>query len=109
MRARFAAAVLGDLDFTLATHEGLSEAEQAEIRATHAQIRWTKLEVRAVEAGGPDDAEGFVEFVALGRRGPRPQRLHERSRFVRRDGRWLYVDGELFTIGRAPKARLRRR
>jgi SEC-C motif-containing protein len=41
-----------------------------------------------------DHAE--VEFVAR-QRGTdgRAARLQERSRFVREDGRWWYVDGEL--------------
>ncbi|WP_354666094.1 YchJ family metal-binding protein [Klebsiella pneumoniae] len=40
-----------------------------------------------------DHAE--VEFVARQRdAGGRAHRLHERSRFVREDGRWVYVDGE---------------
>jgi len=44
----------------------------------------------------PQRAE--VEFVARSRAGGGPaHRLHERSRFVREDdGRWYYVDGEIF-------------
>jgi SEC-C motif domain protein len=40
-----------------------------------------------------DHAE--VEFVARSRLDGRGQRLHERSRFVREQGRWLYVDGDI--------------
>jgi len=36
-----------------------------------------------------------VEFVARSKRGGRAHRLHETSRFVREDGRWLYVDGDV--------------
>jgi SEC-C motif-containing protein len=36
-----------------------------------------------------------VEFVARSRLAGRGQRLHERSLFVREDGRWFYVDGDL--------------
>jgi len=35
-----------------------------------------------------------VEFVARSKSGGRATRLHETSRFVREDGRWLYVDGD---------------
>ncbi|MBS0554808.1 MAG: hypothetical protein JSS47_20145, partial [Proteobacteria bacterium] len=35
------------------------------------------------------------EFVARFRVGGRAQRLHETSRFVREDGRWYYVDGDI--------------
>jgi SEC-C motif domain protein len=42
---------------------------------------------------GPDQAE--VEFIARFRRGgASAARLHERSRFERVDGRWIYLDGE---------------
>lgn len=36
-----------------------------------------------------------VEFVARARLAGRGQRLHERSRFVREEGHWFYVDGDL--------------
>ena len=36
-----------------------------------------------------------VEFVARSRFAGRGQRLHERSRFVREEGYWFYVDGDL--------------
>ncbi|HMR70993.1 MAG TPA: YchJ family metal-binding protein, partial [Rubrivivax sp.] len=42
-----------------------------------------------------DAAHAEVEFVARSKLGGRAQRLHETSRFERRDGRWVYVDGTL--------------
>ena len=54
--------------------------------------KWLGLEVREHRVTGPDQAE--VEFVARYRLGGRAVRLHERSRFVRQDGRWVYVDGD---------------
>ena len=58
-------------------------------------ITWTGLEVLATEAGGPDDDTGVVEFRAHFRSAAGPQVLHETSRFERRGGRWVYVDGDL--------------
>ncbi|MEO6854805.1 MAG: YchJ family metal-binding protein, partial [Rhodoferax sp.] len=53
---------------------------------------WLGLEVRsAAEAG---DA-GIVEFVARCRDSGKAQRMHETSRFVRQDGRWSYIDGQM--------------
>jgi SEC-C motif-containing protein len=40
-----------------------------------------------------DHAE--VAFVARSRVGGKGQRLEECSRFVREDGRWFYVDGDI--------------
>jgi len=42
-----------------------------------------------------DATHAEVEFVARYRVGGRAVRLHERSRFVNEQGRWLYVDGDL--------------
>ncbi|WP_296805547.1 YchJ family metal-binding protein [Thiocapsa sp.] len=55
-------------------------------------VRWIGLQVRRVEAGGPDDRHGIVEFVARYKVGGRAYRLHETSRFVREDGRWFYMN-----------------
>ena len=54
--------------------------------------KWLGLEVREHRVTGPDQAE--VEFVARYRVEGRAVRLHERSRFVRQGGRWVYVDGD---------------
>jgi SEC-C motif-containing protein len=42
-----------------------------------------------------DDSHATVEFVARYRIAGRGQRLRELSRFVRQDGRWYYVDGDI--------------
>jgi len=49
-------------------------------------LTWTGL---TVLDAGPD----WVEFVASYERAGVPGALHERSRFERRGGRWVYVDG----------------
>lgn len=43
-------------------------------------------------AGTPEDREGIVEFVARYKLGGRAHRLHETSRFLKEDGRWLYLE-----------------
>jgi SEC-C motif-containing protein len=42
-----------------------------------------------------DPTHAEVEFVARWRVNGRGGRLHERSRFVREDGRWFYVAGDV--------------
>lgn len=61
--------------------------------------RWIGLKIRHVEAGGPNDSGGTVEFVARYKVDGRGLRLHEISRFVRYQGRWVYVDGDLVEKG----------
>jgi SEC-C motif-containing protein len=57
-----------------------------------AGARWLGLALRRHQVTGPDTAE--VEFVARYRVGGKAVRLHEKSRFVREEGRWFYVDGD---------------
>ena len=55
-------------------------------------LRWLGLEVKAHVQQDADHAT--VRFVARSKLGGRAHRLQETSRFERRNGRWLYVDGE---------------
>jgi SEC-C motif-containing protein len=56
-------------------------------------IRWLGLDVRGHRVTSDTTAE--VEFVARQKPATGPAvRLHERSRFVREAGHWLYLDGE---------------
>jgi len=57
------------------------------------RLRILRLEVRRHVVADADHA--MVEFVARSKLGGRAHRLHELSRFVRENGRWYYVDGEL--------------
>ena len=65
----------------------------AELEAAARSVTWLGLTVHRAERGGPEDEEGFVEFTARSRDGGHVYALHERSRFRREGGRWLYVDG----------------
>ena len=50
----------------------------------------------STDAGGVDDDEGEVEFVARYRSGGSAEiEHHERATFKRWEGRWYYLDGDL--------------
>jgi SEC-C motif-containing protein len=51
------------------------------------------LELRNTSSQDADHAT--VEFVARNKVAGRAYWLHETSRFVREDGRWFYVDGDV--------------
>ena len=58
------------------------------------QVKWLGLKVIAEQL--LDENHATVEFVARGRAGGEGAfRMHEISRFERRHGRWVYVDGDL--------------
>ena len=90
MRSRYTAFVRENARYLQATW---APAQRPATLDFDAGTRWLGLEVRAHRSLDADHAE--VEFVARQRDATgRAHRLHERSRFVRTDGRWFYVDGE---------------
>jgi SEC-C motif-containing protein len=90
MRSRYTAFVRGDVGHLLATWHASQRPATLELEPG---VKWLGLEVK--RHAPLDDTHAEVEFVARSREQGRGQRLHERSRFVREDGRWFYVDGDI--------------
>ena len=90
MRSRYSAFVLGRRDYLLATWHASTRPANL---ALDFAAKWLGLEVLAYTTLDDDNAE--VEFVARYREGGRAVRLHEYSRFVREQGRWYYLNGDL--------------
>ena len=57
-----------------------------------ATTHWRRLDVVRVEAGGPFDDRGIVEFAAHYADDDGRGVMRETSRFVREGGRWFYVE-----------------
>jgi len=91
MRSRYSAFTLNLTDYLLATWH--ASTRPAQLEANEPGLKWLGLEVRRHRV--VDDHHATVEFVARSKLAGRAQRLHEISRFVREDGRWFYVDGDL--------------
>ncbi|HYE70295.1 MAG TPA: YchJ family metal-binding protein [Aquabacterium sp.] len=91
MRSRYAAYERCDEGWLLASWHASTRPPQVTFEPG---LRWLGLEVR--EHRAVDDTHAEVEFVARCRAGGgRAVRLHERSRFVKEEGRWYYVDGDM--------------
>ena len=91
MRSRYSAFARGDAAYLQATWHPSTRPASLTLEPG---LRWLGLQVRDHREVDADHAE--VEFVARSRpagSGP-AHRLHERSRFVREDGRWYYLDGD---------------
>jgi SEC-C motif domain protein len=90
MRSRYSAYVMGSEPYLLATwHPSTRPASLGFEPGT----KWLGLTVKSARDTATDTAE--VSFVARYRIGGQPAvRLQERSRFVREDGRWFYLDGD---------------
>ncbi|PPK93113.1 SEC-C motif-containing protein [Kineococcus xinjiangensis] len=88
MRSRFSAFAVGDGPYLLRTwHPSTRPAELD----PDPDVSWVRLDVLGGSGGGFLDAEGVVEFRASYRSAEGRGVLHERSRFVKEGGRWLYV------------------
>lgn len=96
MRSRYTAFALRDLEHLLRSWHPDTAPGRADLAASlDEEVRWLRLEIHATTAGGPFDDAGVVEFTAISKGPSGRALLHERSRFVREDGAWLYVDGEV--------------
>lgn len=94
MRSRYAAFVLGKEDYLLTSWHERTRPERLGLSDETPAPTWLGLKILRHEQEDADHA--CVEFVARYRvGGGRALRLHESSRFVRAQGRWYYVDGDV--------------
>lgn len=89
MRSRYTAFAVGDGDHLVRTWH--PRTRPAEIDLDDDTV-WEGL---VVEDAVEDGDAARVTFRASWRRGGERGVLSERSRFVRRGGRWVYVDGDV--------------
>ncbi|WP_329132712.1 YchJ family protein [Streptomyces sp. NBC_00670] len=87
MRSRYSAFVVRDEGYLLRTWHPRTRPPRLELDPG---TRWTGLEVTGTTGGSAFHTTGTVTFRASWRGGS----LHERSRFERVDGAWVYVDGD---------------
>jgi SEC-C motif-containing protein len=90
MRSRYSAYARGEIDYLVATTDPAHPADRDAITRWADAAEFKKLEVTGTKEGGAADQQGVVEFIALYREGGRDHAQHERSRFRRVDGRWVY-------------------
>ncbi|GAA3522644.1 hypothetical protein GCM10022234_18490 [Aeromicrobium panaciterrae] len=90
MRSRFSAFAVGDVTYLLATWHPDTRPPSLELDAERS---WYRLDILSTSGGSPFETTGVVEFEAYYRSPDGADSQHEVSRFVRDDGRWLYVDG----------------
>ena len=91
MRSRYSAFAVGDAAYLYDTWGRDTDRPAS---SSTANCAWLFLEIVETVAGGPFDAEGIVEFRAHYRSSSGRGERHERSRFAREDGRWVYLGAE---------------
>lgn len=95
MRSRYTAYALGASAYLLDTW---ADATRPRSITFDPRLRWTGLEIIEHEAGSLLDDTGTVTFGADHEVAGVPQRLLEKSRFVREGGRWRYLAAEQATM-----------
>lgn len=97
MRARYAAYVVGAIDFIMdSVHPAMrADNDRAQVEAWSRQSEWKGLEILRTEKGGPEDQDGVVEFVAKYRSQGVDMAHHEIAQFRRQKGDWYFYDGEI--------------
>lgn len=98
MRSRFTAFAVNRTDYLLATWHPSTRPATLELDDT---LRWYRLDIEDAH-GGVFDTQGRVRFAAYYRSAPGvPSEektkgvQRENSRFVKEEGAWFYLDGEV--------------
>ncbi|WP_405983930.1 YchJ family protein [Streptomyces sp. NBC_00872] len=90
MRSRYSAFAVRDQPYLLKSWDPATRPPAVDLDPT---VRWTGLEILDMTDGSAFHTTGTVTFRArFTHRGARGS-LHERSRFARHEGAWVYVDG----------------
>ena len=92
MRSRYTAYTLLEEDYLLVTWHSSTRPASLGL-SKEVPAKWLGLDVKRHEL--QDNEHAIVEFVARYKVNGRAQRLHEVSNFVREEGRWFYVDGQV--------------
>ena len=104
MRSRYTAYCLGNVNYLIATRHPSKRRFDDRINLIKSlkTTVWKSLTVVSLYRGRKQDTRGKVEFVAVysqpaSQLASQPElgQLHERSQFVKENGRWFYLDGEL--------------
>lgn len=90
MRSRYTAFATRDADYLRWSWHPSTRPDDISIEPTQT---WTGLSILRAEDGTAADDDGIVEFEASYDAIDGPAVLHEISRFVRWESRWVYLDG----------------
>ncbi len=94
MRSRYTAFVLGMGNYLIDSQHSMtrSHLNKKELEEWAGSLRWLRLEILDTAKGTIKDHEGEVEFKAYFKHKGKQEVLHERSKFLKEYGNWLYFD-----------------
>lgn len=101
MRSRYCAFVMKNADYLIKTWHPCCHSQQlrGDLEKGFARTQWQGLTIFAVD-NGRHPAEGFVSFIARFSENNHAGVMIERSRFLKENDQWYYIDGVRPTIGR---------
>lgn len=96
MRSRFTAYAMHNSAFLLSSWDASTRPTNVDFSNDSGE--WTQLEVIATKKGTAKDNKGIVEFKAYFTAEGERRVMNEISRFVKKQGRWFYLDGKVKSI-----------
>lgn len=108
MRSRYSAFVKKEIEHLLASlhPDYRSDYDEQSTRAWAEGAEWQGIRIVNTTAGGPEDSEGQVEFVAAFVEKGNKQEHHELSTFKKKNGNWYFTSGKTMpkpVVRAAPK------
>ncbi len=103
MRSRYTAFARSNVNYLIATlhPDHRKPDDERKLAKSINNTKWLRLTIINTAKGKKNDATGIVEFEAIYQL-TEPGQLHERSKFIKTNGQWFYVDGDILP-GTAPK------
>ncbi len=97
MRSRFSAFCSANIDYLINSHHPSKRQpdDRQTLTETINQCQWLNLKIKRCSQGLESDNTGEVEFIATYQQQGQLFQLHENSRFIKEDGRWFYLDGDV--------------
>jgi len=97
MRSRYTAYVTQNIDYIRSTMQDKALANFDYMNALQfaSSVKWVGLQVINNRIDNKNTNEGFVEFKATYLHDGNLQILHEKSKFLKKQHSWYYVDGEI--------------
>jgi len=94
MRSRYSAYCLDKIDYLINTlHPDKRQGDdwKEELKQSIAETQWLGLKIIRHKPAGSSATVEFVGFY----QGESIEQLHEKSRFIKQDANWFYVDGDI--------------
>lgn len=97
MRSRFSAFCRSNIDYLIASHHPSQRRpdDRMQLAETLNECEWLNLTIIDAPQVRPDQSQGIVEFTASYLRRGKKALLHERSNFIKEQGKWFYLDGSI--------------